>query len=206
MTDKVKLGLVFGAIVIAFIIQLIVGSPVDANGGDVSEGGGLRLRVIAHSDDSFDQVVKRVVVFAVEDFLNQHDDGHSVNFIINNFDGIRNTIDQVLTEINVKMGVEISLEHHYFSDSLAYYASLVVRLGDGQGANWWCFINPGVCTVPNEADVSANEAQVVMTDELQDHFGARTIRFVGRLFGGESDRREVAVGEIDWFLFDDERQ
>lgn len=206
MTDKMKLGLVFGGMVIVFIIQLIVGAPVDANMGEGNEGEGLRLRVIAHSDDSFDQVVKRVVVFAVEDFLNQHVQSHSVEFIMRNLDGIRETIETVLTEVNVELGVEISLEHHYFPDSLGYYASLVIRLGDGSGENWWCFINPGVCTVPDSVDVSANEAQIEMRDELQGSFGRRTIRFIGELFGGGSDQQELAMGEIDWFLFDDERQ
>lgn len=206
MTDKMKLGLVFGGMVVVFAIQLIVGMPVDANIGELNDGEGLRLRVIAHSDDSFDQVVKRVVVFAVEDFLNQHEHGNSADFIINNLDKIRDTVDTVLAELNVDIDVQISLEHHYFDDSSDYHASLVVRLGDGLGENWWCFINPGVCTVPNDEDISSNEAQVEVRDELQDSFGMRTTKFIGGIFGWESNHQEVAMGEIDWFLFDDERQ
>lgn len=205
MTDKMKLGLVFGGIVVAFVLQLVVGVPVDAHVGEVNAGEGLRLRVIAHSDEVFDQVVKRVVVFAVEDFLNQHEAGYSAYFIVNNLSGIRETIEQVLTEVDVAIDIELSLEHHYFPDSLGHYASLVVKLGNGQGENWWCFINPGVCTVPMDGDVSVNEAQVEVTEQLQASFGTRAMRFIGGLFSRERNRAEVVAGEIDWFLFDDER-
>lgn len=206
MTDKMKLGLVFGGMVVAFVIQMILGSPADANISEVNDGEGLRLRVIAHSDDAFDQVVKRVVVFAIEDFLNQHEAGLTADFIITNLDGIRNSIDTVMAEIDVEMDVQISLEHHYFVDSLGYYTSLVVKLGEGLGENWWCFINPGVCTVPNDEDISSNEAQVEVLDDLQESFGMRASSFIGGLFGGGSNRQEVAEGEINWFLFDDEKK
>ena len=204
MTDKMKFGLVVGIIVIAFIIQLVVGISVGANNTEVNDES-LRLRVIAHSDDALDQVVKRVVGFAVVDFLNQYDYGYSPESIIYNLDGVRTAIEEVLDDINVDVDAQINLEHHYFPDSSDYYVSLVVRLGDGDGENWWCFINPGVCTIPSDEYISANEIQTQHTQELQEDFGTRTISFIGGLFGGESDHHRVMEGEIDWFLFDDEK-
>ncbi|MCL2559627.1 MAG: stage II sporulation protein R [Turicibacter sp.] len=206
MTDKMKLGWVFAAMIVALMIQLAAGTPIDASAEEMHDGEDLRLRVIAHSDDSFDQVVKRVVVFAVEGYLNQHENGHSPEFIVRNMDGIRLAIDEVLAEIHVETEIDLSLEHHYFADSLGYYMSLIVRIGDANGENWWCFINPGVCTAPNDETATANTAQIALTEELQDSFGTRVIRFVGGLFGGRSAAyEETAMGEINWFLFDDER-
>ena len=204
MTDKMKLGLVFGLITVVFIAQIIVGTPVEveANANVITDD--LRLRVIAHSDDPIDQVVKRVVVFAVEGFMNQHEFGYTVDFLVENLEMVHAVITAVLVDIDVDIDVEVSFGYHYFPISEGYYASLVVRLGDQAGENWWCFINPGVCIVPADESMSVNTAQVEVRTEIQENLGTRTLNFIGGLFGG-GERREVSSGEIDWFLFDDER-
>lgn len=204
MTDKMKLGLVFGAIVAVFIIQVIAGAPVEAEANTSVVADNLRLRVIANSDDSFDQVVKRVAVFAIEEFMNQHEDGYTFEFLVANLETIREIVRSVLAEIGVQMDIEVSFGHHYFQADSGYYLSLVVRLGEGNGENWWCFINPGVCARPTDEYVSVNTAQVEVRTEIQDNLGTRALNFIGGLFGG-GESREVVEGEIDWFLFDDER-
>jgi len=204
MTDKMKLGLIFGAIVLVFIAQVIAGAPVEAEASTSVVADDLRLRVIAHSDDSFDQVVKRVVVFTIEDFMNQHENGYTLEFLVDNLETIREVITDVLAEIGVQLDIEVSFGHHYFPTNSGYYTSLVVRLGEGAGENWWCFINPGVCVVPTDEYVSVNTAQVEVRTEVQESLGTRALNFIGGLFGG-GENSEVAEGEIDWFLFDDER-
>ena len=204
MTDRIKLGLVFGAIVIIFIIQLIAGTPVEAEASTSVVADDLRLRVIANSDDSFDQVVKRVAVFAVENFMNQSESGYTGIFLVNNLELVREAIVEILAEIGVEIDIEVSFGHHYFPSTSSYYPSLVVRLGEANGENWWCFINPGVCIVPTEEDISVNAVQVEVRSDLQESLGTRAINFIGGLFGG-GENRTLAEGEIDWFLFDDER-
>jgi len=204
MTDKMKLGLVFGAIVVVFIIQIMMGAPVEAEAHTSVVADDLRLRVIAHSDDSFDQVVKRVAVFAIEEFMNQHEYGHTVEFLVDHLEMVHEVVANVLAEIDVELEIEVSFGHHYFPTSSGYYASLVVRLGEAMGENWWCFINPGVCVVPTDEYVSVNSAQVEVRTEVQESLGSRALNFIGGLFGG-GGRRDVASEEIDWFLFDDER-
>ena len=204
MTDKMKLGLVFGVIVVAFIAQIIIGTPVEVEASSNIVADDLRLRVIAHSDDSFDQVVKRVVVFAVEEFMNRHEFGYTVDFLVGNLEEIHAVVADVLTEIDVEIDIEVSFGYHYFPVSNGYYASLVVRLGDATGDNWWCFINPGVCIVPNDEYVSVNAVQIEVREQVQQNLGQRTFNFIGGLLGGIQNQ-ELASGEIDWFLFDDER-
>jgi len=202
MTDKMKLGLVFASIIVVFIIQVITGVPGSAEASVASDD--LRLRVVANSDDSFDQVIKRVAVFAIEEFMNQHEAGYTREFLVGNLEAIHETVRSVLADIGVDLDIEVSLGHHYFPANSGYYTSLVVRLGEGNGKNWWCFINPGVCTVPTDENVSVNTAQVEVRTDLQESLGTRALSFFGGLFGNET-RREIADGEIDWFLFDDER-
>ena len=198
-----KLGLVFGLIIAIFIIQVIAGIPVEAEASK-SSGDDLRLRVIANSDDSFDQVVKRIAVFALEEFMHQHENGYTLEFLVDNLETIRETVAAVFAEIGVGTDVEVSFGHHYFPTESGYYPSLVVRLGEGNGENWWCFINPGICAVPTDEYVSVNTAQVEVRTQMQESLGTRAINFIGGLFGAGVNS-EVAEGEIDWFLFDDER-
>ena len=204
MTDKMKLGLVFGAIVVVFIALIIAGAPIEAEARESVATNDLRLRVIAHSDDSFDQVVKRVTVFAIEEFMSQHEFGYTREFLVDHLEEVRETVADVLAEIHASMDIEVSFGYHYFPSSSGYYASLVVRLGEATGENWWCFINPGVCVVPTDEYESVNTAQVEVRTEVQQNFGTRALNFIGGLFGG-GERSAVADGEIDWFLFDDER-
>jgi len=204
MTDKMKVGLIFGSIVVIFIIQLITGAPTEVAARSYLEPDHLRLRVIAHSDEEIDQLIKRLTVFAVTDFMNEHESGHTVEFLTRHLEAVHESIVKILTEIGTSPEVEISIGHHYFPASNDYYASLVVRLGEARGENWWCFINPGVCVVPTDDYVSSNVAQVEVRTELQESMATRALNFIGGLFGG-GERRELEDGEIDWFLFDDER-
>lgn len=218
MTDKMKLGLLFSAVVVTLLIQMVFGGSAEAveiivvdrraEQSQTMNDHDLRLRVIAHSDDSFDQVVKRVAVFAIEEFLNGYDGDDMRGHVQGNLEEIRGAIAQVLVEIEVEMEIEVSFGYHYFPASSNYYESLVVRLGDGAGENWWCFINPGICTVPNHERDSVNEAQVEVTERTQYRFGDHTRQLVAGLFGrtsGETTTVSSVSDEFDWFLFDDER-
>lgn len=203
MTDKMKLATIFSTIVIIFLVQIFAGTAdAEANNDVATEG--LRLRVIANSDDEIDQMVKRMAVFAITDFLNQSESGHTMEFLANNLDNIRLRVVKMLDEIGAPTDVEVSFGPHYFPASGNHYPSLVIRLGAAAGENWWCFINPGICIVPNEEYTSINSAQVEVRKEIQENLGTRTINFIGNLFE-RTERGELAEGEIDWFLFDDEK-
>lgn len=203
MTDRMKVGLVFGLITIVFMIQIITRTTTEVE-ANPTEAENLRLRVIAHSDDEKDQLIKRLAVFAVTDFMNRHELGYTTEFLANHLEDIHEIVVELLTEINVATEVEVSIGHHYFPTSETHHASLIIRLGEARGENWWCFINPGVCIVPTDDNTSVNTAQVEVRTEIQESISTRTLNFIGGLFGG-SERSEVAEGEIDWFLFDDER-
>ena len=216
MADKTKLGILFGGIVVTLLIQMLLGGTVEAV-EEVAVNGrmeqmpnddhDLRLRVIAHSDESFDQVVKRVAVFAVEERLNGYHGTNIRHYVQHNLVEIRESIERVLVEIDVEMEVEISFGYHYFPASSDYYESLVVRLGDAEGENWWCFINPGICTVPSNENGSINDTQVEVTAATQYSLGDRAQQLIGGWFNRNSNEVVVSVESegIDWFLFDDEQ-
>lgn len=204
MTDKIKFGLIFGGIVVIFIIQLVVGHPAEVEANSTTDAHALRLRVIANSDDERDQLIKRLAVFAATEFMNSETFGYTESFLTDNLEGVHLHVAAVLEEAGVFGDIEVSFGKHYFPTSESYYPSLVIRLGEAAGQNWWCFINPGVCIVPTDEEESVALVQVETQTELRESMTRRAMNFVGGLFGaGESEL--ISEDGIDWFLFDDER-
>lgn len=203
MTDKMKLSILFGIILLVTLVQIFVPKPTEASTPhDTTDH--LRLRVIANSDDELDQLIKRVAVFATTDFMNANEEGHTFSFLVQHLTDIQQAVHEVLSQMGHETTVEVSIGYHYFPATSGYYPSLVVRLGEGVGENWWCFINPGVCVVPTEAEIGINEDKVYLTSQVQANMVTRTFDFFTGLFS-TNEHLTVNEGEINWFLFDDER-
>jgi len=204
MTDKMKMTIIFAVVGIVFLAQFFftTSDEVSANTPisflEEAEDDILKLRVIANSDDHFDQVVKRTIVLAISSFMNSQPNGYDTGFLVNNLSSVRESIETVLSEMDVEQEVEVSFGIHYFPAVESYHPSLVVRLGEARGENWWCFINPGVCVVPTADEVTTNSVQVQVREEVQETISVRTVSIVSSLFGNGTTR-EVVNGEVDWF-------
>ena len=137
--------------------------------------------------------------------------------------------------INYDLGFEVSYGAHLFPEKhyngevfpAGYYESLVIRIGEGRGNNWWCFINPGMCLGPNTSEIneenrSANwNFQNQLLENTQEairnqEFTSYLSGVVESLFGSDTEMVEVQFDaqfanqaenndEFDWFLFEDER-
>ena len=214
MKDEMKVLIVFVGIVVAFGFQIVFGQNVSGSVGNGGEVEGIRLRVIANSDDELDQVAKNVVVFAMEQFfvMNAGEfESYDVarDFLVDNLVEVESLAVRALTSIGDVNDVEVSFGQHFFPGSEGYYESLIVRIGDARGENWWCFINPGICSVPSSDEgTDINDVQYSVTSEIQENFAESVRGFFDGLFGNDtavSYRYDGDVHVVDWFLFNDER-
>lgn len=140
----------------------------------------LRLHVIAASDSEEDQKLKLEVRDAVLDAGAEIFDG-SVN--------VKNAVAKISPQINIltesarkvikehgfDYSVEITVDEEYFTTRTyksvtlpaGEYLSLIVRIGEGEGKNWWCVMFPPMClSAADEEDVlksvlSDNEIKLV---------------------------------------------
>lgn len=117
----------------------------------------IRFRVIANSNDSNDQILKLSVKNEVEKELykllepaKNIEDARKI--IKNNLE----TVDNILKKYNVNY--EISYGNNYFpvkkykgiSYDAGNYESLVIKIGEGLGKNWWCVLFPPLCLLDNQ--------------------------------------------------------
>lgn len=118
----------------------------------------VRIHIIANSNESKDQIVKYKVKDAVVDLLK--DDLSKIKSVSNakkyigeNLGSISLEVEKVLSENMCNYRCDVVLKKQLLP-ARAYtgltleegeYETLVIKLGSGNGDNWWCVVFPDVC-------------------------------------------------------------
>ena len=135
----------------------------------------IRFRVIANSDSVEDQMKKMEIKSAVETevytLINREDNISQVrNIIEDNMDTIKDIVEEYNVPYNINYG------NNYFPSKtykgIMYpagnYESLVITLGDGVGANFWCVLFPPLCLIDNSReDISDVDYQLYVKKLLK---------------------------------------
>lgn len=135
----------------------------------------IRFRVIANSDSVEDQMKKMEIKSAVEKevytLINGEDNISQVrNIIEDNMDTIKDIVEEYNVPYNINYG------NNYFPSKtykgIMYpagnYESLVITLGDGVGANFWCVLFPPLCLIDNSReDISDVDYQLYVKKLLK---------------------------------------
>mgnify|MGYP004461488233 FL=1 len=131
----------------------------------------IRFRVIANSDSSIDQQNKKIVASNLEkDVMSVLKDTNNLEdarkTLKNNTNHFRSNIDKTLLNNNIKEDYTINYGNNYFPEKTyrgvkyeaGEYESLVVTLGEGNGANFWCVLFPPLCLLEGE-ETTSNDVQ-----------------------------------------------
>jgi len=127
----------------------------------------IRLRILANSDSPADQAVKRQVRDAVNKNITQwvqdlKTSNQAKQVIRAHMPELRATVERTLKQAHADSTYKIKLGQADFPTKMygnfvypaGKYDALVVTLGDGKGANWWCVLFPPLCFL----DFSNSEA------------------------------------------------
>ncbi|HHX16311.1 MAG TPA: stage II sporulation protein R [Mollicutes bacterium] len=141
----------------------------------------IRLRVLANSNSSYDQNVKEKVKTQLQSEVYTHlkdaaniDDARDIiKANIGNFD---KSIKKVMEKENYNIGYNIDFGYHYFPNKEykgieydeGYYESILVKIGKGEGNNWWCVLFPPLCLL--EAEESTEVEYKFFVQEIIDKF------------------------------------
>ncbi len=139
----------------------------------------IRFRVIANSDSKEDQDLK----IKVKDNLNK-----DILSLLNNKNSLEevrksikegmplleNTINKTLKENNSNIDYNINYGENYFPvkeyKNVVYqdgnYESLVVKLGKGEGQNFWCVLFPPLCLIDEDEKEQDIEYHLLVKDIL----------------------------------------
>lgn len=141
----------------------------------------IRLRIIPNSNSKYDQQIKMKVKDNLQgemySLLREADNiNEARNIIQTNMKVFDNNIKETLIKENYHLGYVIDFGKHYFPEKNykgikyeeGYYESLLVKLGKGEGDNWWCVLFPPLCLL--EAEESTEVEYKFFVTELINKF------------------------------------
>lgn len=174
-----KKKLMWGIVVIALIVMVF---PMTLKGqsenNNLSEyqvipDEAIRLRILADSDDKKDQEIKREVRDAVNAEITQWVEkltsvDKARDMIESRLGQLEEIVENVLEENNVKQSYSVEFGENVEFPTKLYgsyiypagtYEAILITLGEGKGANWWCVLFPPLCFLDfsNGTSVAAAE-------------------------------------------------
>ena len=167
------------SIIVVIITYVIISNVVVAN--NLIPDDAIRVRVIANSNDDYDQKIKYEVKDIVEDDMykllnNVTNLDIARNKIRSNLNIVEDDIDTYLKNKNYNLGFDINFGYNYFPKKEfkgitykeGYYESVVVTLGSGNGDNWWCVLFPPLCLI--EVEESTDVEYTSLVKEIVDKY------------------------------------
>ncbi|MCX8003226.1 MAG: stage II sporulation protein R [Anoxybacillus mongoliensis] len=164
--NKYVIILYITMIMIGAIIT-IYGQKTEAQGDVVIPNEAVRLRILANSDSPADQALKRAVRDAVNEQittwvsdLTSFEEAKQV--IAQHVPDIEQTVARVLHEKKSDQSYKVTFGRVSFPTKIygsyvypaGEYDAVLITLGKGEGANWWCVLFPPLCFL----DFSTGEA------------------------------------------------
>lgn len=118
----------------------------------------IRLRILANSDSMKDQQIKRLVRDKVNEQINlwvaeltSVEEARAT--IKSNRGEIEQIVEEVLKEYEIDQDYSVKVKEAKFPTKMygqyiypaGTYEAVVIQLGKGEGANWWCVLFPPLC-------------------------------------------------------------
>ncbi|WP_090871879.1 stage II sporulation protein R [Oceanobacillus limi] len=158
----------------------------------------IRLRILANSDQDDDQQIKRIVRDNVNEEINEWvadltDIDEARQLIENNIPEIKDIVKETLAnegeerDFDVEYGSNVSFPTKLYGEYLypaGEYEAVLITLGEGKGANWWCVLFPPLCFLDFGDGASVAEAS---DEEIEEP---------------EENQEEEEEVEVKFFLFD----
>ena len=181
---NIELGLLFGLIA-AILLSM---ARFDASCEELRQNV-LRLHIIANSDSEADQAVKLAVRNAIleqgnELFTDEIQLEEALDIAERNTTLFCETAQKVLKENGFEYSAQVSVGKSYFENReyddftlpAGEYESLIIKLGEAKGKNWWCVVFPSVC-IPAAADSVLSDCAGEQSVRIAENAPKYVIRF-----------------------------
>lgn len=176
-------------IITLYIVLLFVGAYLSLLGEQATAGANvkngamvipdeaIRLRILANSDSEQDQELKRKIRDRVNEEITVWVEGLSSmenarEVITGNMDQIEEIVEEVMAEEGVVQSYNVDFGRVDFPTKMygkfiypaGDYEAILITLGEGTGANWWCVLFPPLCFL----DFSNGEATASPFEEEEE--------------------------------------
>lgn len=141
----------------------------------------IRFHVLANSDESEDQELKKkvkdvVVTYVQEKLHNAGDKKEAKEILKGQLKDIQHIAEEVLKEEGSREKVSVALTKKEFpvkvyGDTIfpaGVYETLQVEIGKAQGKNWWCVMFPSLCMVNESYTVVSKEGKEKLKEYLSE--------------------------------------
>ncbi|MFJ8457630.1 stage II sporulation protein R [Lysinibacillus xylanilyticus] len=148
-------------------IPSLVGFAKEAT--DYEQENDFRIRVIANSNTTQDQLEKEQLVKDLKPYFKQVVASAEAGIVDNEqIISLKQEIEAEIKENYPQLDTQIVIGDNLFppkrQNAVLYpqnmYHSIVVKIGDARGDNWWCSIFPSVCEPDKEEQKEEEEEQV----------------------------------------------
>ena len=163
-----------------------------------------RLHVVANSDKKEDQELKMDVKKTVVDYLSQNlgaeaDLEETREYVLGNLSEIEQAALRTIKEQGKSYPVSAAVEKTYFPDKTygdctfpaGEYEALNIRIGKGEGKNWWCVLYPSLCFIDDTWGVVSREKK----EELQEVLTKEEFQ---KILEDPEEKKKVRIG-FKWF-------
>ncbi|MFT0801670.1 stage II sporulation protein R [Bacillus swezeyi] len=201
-----------------YIFLLLIGSIANLATEETAQSSGrepavipdeaIRLRILANSDSESDQNLKRKIrdevnqeiTKWVEDLTSMKD---ARQVIRSKLPEIKKIAKDAVKRENARQSVDVSFDKVSFPTKLygnmvypaGEYEAVLITLGEGEGANWWCVLFPPLCFL----DFSNGEAvKSPDEDQAKEEKTAETDALASSGEEKEEDK-EVKFFLVEWF-------
>lgn len=133
-------------------------NEVTANNEVIIPNDAIRLRILANSDKENDQELKRKVRDAVNEEITNWvskltSKEAAKDLLKKNLPEIQQIAERVVEEEKANQAVNVTFDKVDFPTKLygeflypaGQYDAILITLGEGEGANWWCVLFPPLC-------------------------------------------------------------
>ena len=140
-------------VIFLFIIMLLI-ICINKNTNILIPENAIRIRIVANSNDLKDQEIKLIIKDKVNELLysklknvNNYNDARSI--ISSCVKNIENTVEEYTDDYKVIYGKNYFPKKEYKGVSYeeGNYESLVIKLGNAKGNNFWCVLFPPLCMI-----------------------------------------------------------
>lgn len=216
--DSLRVTFKYTAILICFLMIMMMaweGQKSDAAVAEVSiPQDSIRLRILANSDGTQDQLVKRQIrdkiVEQMNHWVSELEDPQSL-------EQARTLIRKHLPELNTLVGAELEKRGiaYAFNVELGVvpfptkmyggtvypageYEAVRITLGAGKGQNWWCVLFPPLCFIDAGSGDAAAPAASKGTKTVSasgTDAGAKVQSAAGKVVQADSTAEDASAGE-----------
>ncbi|MED3270823.1 stage II sporulation protein R [Bacillus thuringiensis serovar silo] len=176
--------------VIAYLLILLIGAQLlvqfgymkaDAKGPSVIPKEAVRLRILANSDSDKDQALKR----KVRDEVKAQIDGWVADLtsfeearkvIQSHIPEIEKTVENTLKREGSKESFQVKFSKNVKFPTKVYgnfiypageYEAVLITIGEGEGANWWCVLFPPMCFLDFSSGTAVRKEETKTVEKVE---------------------------------------